>query len=185
MSNQPLPGLCQPRVIKIFVAYDRTEAGVRAETLCAELDTADDFAFEIQPWRFNPHAAGDLNVRNASRHADILVLAWATPDGPPAPIFDWVLDWAVQRAVPNATLAALPVGDALAGVAAAPILHRLRQLASASNLIFVCDWTEGLSPHATDFSTALHQREQQLTPTLIGILEERHTEPHLDWGLNE
>ena len=185
MPDNPSPGLSEPRVVRIFVAYDQPEAGVRAEALCAQLEAADDYPFEVQPWRCNPAAASEPHVRNAAAHADILVLAWSAPAGPPEFLIQWVLDWAVQRSVASATLAALPVGAALAGTVAAPIFHRLRQLASATGLVFVCDWTEGLTPHRQGFASGLHEREQMLTPTMMGILAERRGEPHLDWGLNE
>jgi len=185
MPDNPVPGLTEPRVLRIFVAYDQPEAGVRAETLCAQLEEADDYLFEVQPWRFSPAAAGEQHVHNAAVQADILVLAWSAPAGPPEFLIQWVLDWAVQRSVANATLAALPVGAALAGTAATAVFQRLRQLASATGLVFVCDWTEGLTPHRPGSSPALLEREQMLTPTMLGILAERHAEPHLDWGLNE
>jgi len=183
-DNHP-GGSSGPRVVRIFVAYDLPDAGVRAESLCTQLEEADEFPFEVQPWRFNTAAAGEYHVRNAAAHSDILVLAWSAPQGPPEFIFQWVLDWAVHRSVANATLAALPVGEALAGKTATHVFQRLRQMASAAGLIFVCDWTEGLTPHRQGFSSELHDREQMLTPTLIGILAERHSEPHMDWGLNE
>ena len=185
MPDNPPGGFSEPRVVKIFVAYDQPEAGVRAEALCAQLEDADEFPFEVQPWRCNPAAAAEFHVRNAAIHADILVLAWATPAGPPEFLFKWILDWAVHRSVANATLAALPVGAALAGTTTTTIFQRLRQMASASGLVFVCDWTEGLARHRAGFSSAMHDREQMLTPTMLGILTEPHTEPHLDWGLNE
>jgi len=172
-------------VVRIFVAYDQPEAGLRAEALCAQLEQADDFPFEVQPWRCNAAAAAELHVRNAAQHADILVLAWSSPAGPQEYLFQWVMDWAVLRTVANATLAALPVGAALATEAATPVLQRMRQMAAASDLVFVCDWTEGLTPHRSGFSSAMHEREQLLTPTMLGILAERYTEPHMHWGLNE
>ena len=183
-DNSP-GGLREPRVVRIFVAYDQPEAGIRAESLCAQLEETDDFPFEVQPWRYNPAAAGEAHVRSAAAHADILMLAWSSPLGPPEFLFQWVLDWAVQRSVANATLAALPVGAALAGTTATPIFQRLRQLASATGLVFACDWMEGLTVHRSGFSSAMQEREQLLTPTMLGILAERHSEPHLDWGLNE
>lgn len=165
------------------MAYDQPETGARAESLCARIEDAQEYPFEIQPWRFNATTAAELNVRNAVTHADIFVLAWAAVDGPPEFLFQWVLDWAVQRSVTNATLAALPVGAALTN--SAPVFHRLRQLAAATNLTFVCDWTEGLTAHRHDFATTMHDREQLLTPTMAGILAERHSDPRPDWGLNE
>jgi hypothetical protein len=185
MTDNPQGGLIEPRVVRIFVAYDHPEAGERAEALCAQLERADEFPFEVQPWRANPTAARELNVRNAATHADILVLAWTTPEGPPEYLFQSILDWAMNRVVANATLAALPVGAALTATTSAPVFHRLRQLASANGMTFVCDWSEGLAPHPPAMATELHDREQLVTPTLLGILAERHLEPHLEWGLNE
>ena len=185
MPENPLGGSSEPRMVRVFVAYDQPATGVHAEAMCAQLESADEFPLEIQPWRFNPVAAGEFHVRNSAAHADIFVLAWCAPDGPPEYVFQWVLDWAVQRSVANATLAALPVGEALAGKAVTHVIQRLRQMATATGLVFVCDWTEGLTPHRQGFSSALHDREQTLTPTLIGILAERHAQPHMDWGLNE
>lgn len=185
MADNPPGGLIESRVVRIFVAYDQPDAGVRAESLCAQLEDAEQFPCEVQPWRVNEAAAGETHVRNAAANADILVLAWSTPAGPPEFLFQWVLDWAVHRSVANATLAALPVGEALAGKTVTHLFQRLRQMAAAAGLVFVCDWTEGLTPHRQGFSSAMHDREQMLTPTLIGILAERHSEPHMDWGLNE
>jgi hypothetical protein len=185
MPANPHSGLIEPRVIKIFVAYDQPEAGDRAEALCAQLEQADEFPFEVQPWRANPVAVRELNVRNAATHADILVLAWASPEGPPEYLVQSVLEWAVNRVVPNATLAALPVGTALTASTSVAVFHRLRQLASANGMTFVCDWSEGLAPHPPEMAAVLHDREQLVTPTLLGILSERHLEPHLEWGLNE
>ena len=87
-------------------------------------------------------------------------------------------------AVPAAG-ALVPVGMAVTTSVATPILQRLRQMAAASDLVFVCDWTEGLTLHRPGFSSALHEREQLLTPTMLSILAERNAEPHLHWGLNE
>jgi hypothetical protein len=185
MPDNPQSGLIEPRVLRIFVAYDQPEAGARAETLCTQIEDAKAHPFEVQSWRFSTIAAGEAGVGNTATHADMLVIAWSTPAGPPENLFKWVLDWAVQRSVANATLAALPVGAALAGTGATPILHRLRQLATAAGLTFACDWTEGLTLRQQEAAPTLQDREQIMTPTLVGILAERHSHPHLHWGLNE
>jgi hypothetical protein len=178
-------GSSESRVVRIFVAYDRPEAGDRAETLCAQLERADEFPFEVQPWRANAVAATDALVHTAACNADIFVVAWAAPEGPPEFLFQFVTTWGSRRSVPNATLAALPVGEALLGPTASSIFHRLRQVAGNHGLTFVCDWTDGLTLQPGDFSHHLHEREQLVTPTLLAILAERHFEPHLEWGLNE
>jgi hypothetical protein len=184
MQFNPSGGFEKPRVVKIFVAYDRPDAGVHAEKLCADLEAADEFSFEVQPWRANPKTASESHVRAAARPADIMVLAWADPVGPPEYLFQWVLDWAVSREVINATLAALPVGDTVVGEAK-PVIQRMRQMASAASLVFVCDWSNGLKYRAAGLSQELQEREQIVTPTLAAILAAQHAEPHLEWGLNE
>lgn len=185
MQDNPSTGLQQPRVVKIFVAYDQPEAGVRAEEMCAQLEEGGELSFEVQPWRANAAAASEIRVRNTATPADIMVLAWSAAAGPPEFLFQWVMEWATHRSVPAATLAALPVGEAMKAGNGAAIFHRLRELCSAAGLIFVCDWTEGLKPYATGFAETMHQREQEVTPTLLNILADRHAEPHLEWGLNE
>lgn len=172
------------RVVRIFVAYDKPEAGERAEILCAQLEQADEFPFEVQPWRANPTAAAEAHVCNAATQADILVVAWAAPEGPPEYLLNSISDWLVKRSVVNATLAALPVGAALGATTSAPVFHRLRQLATSQGITFVCDWTEGLAPRQRELQE-LQEREQLVTPTLMAILTEQHLEPHLEWGLNE
>jgi hypothetical protein len=184
MPDNLSKGLSGSRVVRIFVAYDQPEAGDRAEVLCAQLEKADEFPFEIQPWRANPASISESHVRLAATHSDILVIAWAAPEGPPSYLLESVAQWLAQRAVLNATLAALPVGAAVNATASTAVFHQLRHLASAQGMTFVCDWTEGLAPRAGE-RAELREREQLVTPTLLGILAERHLEPHLEWGLNE
>lgn len=185
MQDNPSTGLREPRAVKIFVAYDQPEAGVRAEELCAQLEGTDEFSIEVQPWRINELAASEDRVRNSAIPADILVLAWSVPEGPPEFVFQWVMEWAMHRSIPNATLAALPVGKQASTAINAAIFHRLRQLCSATGMVFVCDWSEGLRPHAMGFAETLQKRQQEVTPTLVNILADHHVEPHLEWGLNE
>jgi len=185
MKENPFSGTNERRVLKVFVAYDHPEAVLRAELLCGEMEAADEFPFKLQPWRFNEAATMDETPLRLAAATDIFVISWSAPEGPPEKIFPWVLDWAVHRTVANATLAALPVGAALGDRATPQVLHRLRQLAATTGIVFVCDWTEGLTPHRPGFSSALHDREQSLTPTMMAILGEHRYVPRIDWGLNE
>jgi|SRR6266568_4766618 len=187
MRENPTVRLREPQAANVFVAYDLSEAAVRAKDLCEHVDEEVNIPLQLKLWRFEDivSSATSNAAATEAESSKMILIAWAQPEGVPASIIGWLENWARQRTVTNAFLAALPLDGQADEEYFSPTLALLQRIAFENKLPFVDGRARGLGSLLDDFSDGLRLREQTMTPTLEHILDSAHYEPHVHWGIND
>jgi hypothetical protein len=125
---------------KTVLLYGDAESGSSAHHLLTRVATrsASSATWESDLWRFDvmqekPVAAQALKQ---AQNADLIMLSANAIEEPPAWLMEWLDEWAVNRTVPDAAVAAWcrHAGDQ----PTAPGVEKLRQFARAHGLAFLC-----------------------------------------------
>ncbi len=188
MNTDTFPDACTlDATMNAVILYDDFDSAARASAAFerAARRADDALSWNVKPWRLDllesPLTAEAALADAADAH--LVLLSLRHPSSLPAPVLDWLEQWAARRQVQDAALAVWDGGngDALTASSASDISH----FAERHGLSFILG---DAAPVESDLPVLLRdllRPEVQMPPALNANLMDERLWRASDWGINE